>query len=42
MLKIDGLRVNYGGIEAVKDITFEAVSYTHLADFSPISGPSFI
>ena len=23
MLKIDGLRVNYGGIEAVKDITFE-------------------
>ncbi len=23
MLKIDGLRVNYGGIEAVKDITFQ-------------------
>ena len=23
MLKIDGLRVNYGGIEAVKGLTFE-------------------
>ena len=34
MLKIDDLRVNYGGIEAVKGITLavpeRAVSYTHL------------
>ena len=28
MLKIDGLRVNYGGIEAVKDITFEVPDLT--------------
>ena len=30
LLKVTGLQVAYGGIQAVKGIDFEAVSYTHL------------
>ena len=30
MLKVENLSIKYGSIEAVKNVSFEAVSYTHL------------
>ena len=30
LLKVDNIHVYYGAIHAIKGISFEAVSYTHL------------